>query len=181
MALLERWNIAVWERDLFTQKKIAMEVLGMCLCYGKKYFQGHQWSTFLSIGQITEIFLVLGNAAFGEIKDHSLRTTCFQKKNVFNGSFRYVSTLRKKVFSRALVKYFSFYGSNYSELLVLWVKLLRFSCFWEYCFWTNQRLKFENDTFSRKKFQWRFWDCVYIMGKGISKSTSEVLFSLSLK
>ena len=70
-------------------------------------------------------------------------------------------------------------------------QILRFACFMGQItqillflgmlFLNNQRLQFENDTFSRKKFQWRFWDCVYFMGKGISKSTSEVLFSLSLK
>ena len=61
--------------------------------------------------------VVLRNVAFGEIKDHSLRTTLFQEKN-FNVSFGIVSTLCKKVFSRAPVKCFSLYGLNNSDSLV---------------------------------------------------------------
>ena len=49
-------------------------------------------------------------AAFRGIKDHSLRTTPFQK-NCY-GSFGFVSTLRKKVFSGEPVKCFLLYGSN---------------------------------------------------------------------
>ena len=41
--------------------------------------------------------IIFGNATFREIKDHSLRTTRFQKKNCY-GTFEFVSTLRKKVF-----------------------------------------------------------------------------------
>ena len=59
----------------------------------------------------------LRSVAFGEIKDHSLRTTLFQEKN-FNVSFGIVSTLCKKVFSRAPVKCFSLYGLNNSDSLV---------------------------------------------------------------
>ena len=56
-------------------------------------------------------------AAFGETKDHSLVAMLFQKKS-FDGSFRYVSILRKKVFSGAPMKCFSRYGSNDSDSLV---------------------------------------------------------------
>ena len=61
--------------------------------------------------------VVLKNVPFGEIKDHSLRTTLFQKKD-FNASFGIVSTLCEKVFSRAPVKCFSLYGLNNSDSLV---------------------------------------------------------------
>ena len=57
------------------------------------------------------------NAAFGEIRDYSLRTTLFQEKK-FYGSFEIVSTLCKKVFARTPVKGFSLLGSNYSDYLV---------------------------------------------------------------
>ena len=58
--------------------------------------------------------LVFGNGPFGEIKDHILRTTRFQKKKCY-GRFRHVATLRKKVFWRPPVKCFSLFGSNNSD------------------------------------------------------------------
>ena len=39
-------------------KKIAMEILGMCLPYVKRYFQEHQLSVFFFMAQITQILLV---------------------------------------------------------------------------------------------------------------------------
>ena len=58
-------------------------------------------------------------STFGEIKAHSLRTTPFQKKKKnWYGSFRYVSILRKKVFSGARVQCFSHCGSNNSDSAV---------------------------------------------------------------
>ena len=60
------------------QKTFAMQVLGMCLSYGKSDFQEHQWSAFLFMAQITQIMFVFRSAAFGDIKDHSLRTILFQ-------------------------------------------------------------------------------------------------------
>ena len=69
-----------------------------------------------SLYSSNNFFLVFGNTAFEEIKDHSLRTTRFQKKNCY-GSFRYVSLLRIKVFS----------GSIFNEVLFsLWLIQLRF-------------------------------------------------------
>ena len=53
--------------------------------------------------------LVFRNAAFGEIKYHILKKTAFSNK--FYWSFRYMSILHKKVFSRAPVKWFSLCGS----------------------------------------------------------------------
>ena len=60
---------------------------------------------------------VLKNAIFGEIRDHSLRTTLFQEKNFYESS-EIVSTLCKKAFARTPVKCFSLLGSNYSDSLV---------------------------------------------------------------
>ena len=72
----------------------------------KRYFQEHQWIIFFLYGSNNPDSVVFGNAAFGEIKDHNLKSTHFQKILCY-GSFRYVSTLRKKVFSGAPVKCFS--------------------------------------------------------------------------
>ena len=71
----------------FHTKKIAMEVLGMCLCYEKKYFQGHQWSTFVSIGQITEIFFSFGECGFWRDQRSQFENDIFSKKNFFQWRF----------------------------------------------------------------------------------------------
>ena len=68
--------------------------------------------------------VVFDNATFGEIKDNNWRTTPFQKRKICYEGFRHVSTLRRKVFSGAPVKYFSIYGSNNSILLFLSMLLL---------------------------------------------------------
>ena len=57
----------------------------------------------------------------------------------YYGSFRYVSPLHKKVFSRPSVTCFFLLGLKY----------LRFCSFWECFFWSHQRSQFESDTFSR--------------------------------
>ena len=63
-------------------------------------------------------FVIFRNAAFGEIKDHSLRTTPFQKKKKYYGRFEFVSTLRKNVFWGAAVKCVFLYGSNNSDFFI---------------------------------------------------------------
>ena len=117
------------------------------------------------------------NATFGEIKDHSLRTTSFPKKKTCYGSFAFMPTLRKKVFSRARVKCFSLYGSNKSYSFVFgnaasgeikdnslrmtpsprtffrrkfWVCVyISFCCFCEYRFCRDQRSQFLQYRFSK--------------------------------
>ena len=77
-------NAAFWEikddslrrKHLF--KKIAMELLSLCLPSVKIYFQEHQLSVFF-MAQITG-FVIFGNAAFGKIKNYSWRTSPYQKK-----------------------------------------------------------------------------------------------------
>ena len=69
-------------------------------------------------------FVIFRNAAFGEIKDHSLRTTPFQKKKKYYGRFEFVSTLRKNVFWGAAVKCVFLYGSNNSDFLFSGMPLL---------------------------------------------------------
>ena len=112
-------------RARYYQKTFAMQVLGMCLSYEKSGFQEHQWSAFLFMAQLTQILFVFRSLAFGDIKDHSLRTTLFQQKNLYGG-FEIVSTLCEKVFSRAPLKWFSLNGSHYSDSLVF-----RNAGFWE--------------------------------------------------
>ena len=48
------------QKDTFSKKNFAMEVLGMRLSYVKKVFQEFQWSAFLFMAQITQILLFLG-------------------------------------------------------------------------------------------------------------------------
>ena len=91
-------------------------------CYGifkyvstlrKSIFLAAPWKFVIIYGSNNLDSVVFRNEGFEEIKDHSLTRTLVQK------SFRYVSTLRKKVFSRALVKCFFLFGSNNSDSLVL--------------------------------------------------------------
>ena len=58
MPLLEKSKITAWYRHLF--KKIAFEVLGICLPYVKRYSQEYQLSAFPFIAQIAQILLFLG-------------------------------------------------------------------------------------------------------------------------
>ena len=116
MKILERSKITVQQRHTF--KKF--------FCYGsfrflsslrEKVFSGAPANHFFSLCTNNPDAVVFGNAAFGEIKNHSLKTTPFQKKLCYE-SFRYVSTLRKKVFSGAPVKCFSHCGSNNSDSVI---------------------------------------------------------------
>ena len=117
-------------KTLFLEK-ISMQALRLSLPFIKSFCWSFRyvpflWTKFFSrapvkcfslYGSNYTDLVVLRNVAFGEIKDHSLRTTLFQEKN-FNVSFGIVSTLCKKVFSRAPVKCFSLYGLNNSDSLV---------------------------------------------------------------
>ena len=119
-----------FRKTLFLEK-ISMQALRLSLPFIKSFCWSFRyvpflWTKFFSrapvkcfslYGSNYTDLVVLRNVAFGEIKDHSLRTTLFQEKN-FNVSFGIVSTLCKKVFSRAPVKCFSLYGLNNSDSLV---------------------------------------------------------------
>ena len=61
--------------------------------------------------------VVFGNAAFGKIKEHSLRVVPFQNKIIYE-SLGFVSTLRKKMFLGGRVNCFPLYGSNNSDSVV---------------------------------------------------------------
>ena len=116
-------NAAFWEikdhslRTTPFQKKLSMEVLGWCLPYVKRYFQEHQWSTFLFMAQITQILLFSVMSILQRSKITVWEQHLFKNK-IINGSLGFVSTLCKKAFSGAPVKYFSLYGSNNSDSVV---------------------------------------------------------------
>ena len=93
-----------------------MKFLGRCVPYVKRYSQEPQWSAFLFMAQITQILLYLGMPLLEKSKITVWYRHLF-KKNCF-WSFRYLSTLRKKVFSRVPVKCFSLYSSNSSDSVV---------------------------------------------------------------
>ena len=116
MPLLERSKITNWKRHLF-KKEFVMEVLGFCLPYVKRFFQEHQWSSFLFMAQITQILLFYGMLDFQRSKITVWGWKVFKKKFIY-GSFWFVSILCKKVFSGAPMKCFSLYGSNNSDSVV---------------------------------------------------------------
>ena len=106
--LLEISKITVWERYFFNKKKFygGFEIVST-LC--EKLFSKAPVKCFSLNGSHYSDSLVFRNAAFGEIKYHILKKTAFSNK--FYWSFRYMSVLHKKVFSRAPVKWFSLCGS----------------------------------------------------------------------
>ena len=71
--------------------------------------------------------------------------------------YGYVSTLRKKVFSVAPMKFFFSLG----------LKLLRFFCFRECWFWKDQRSQFENNRFFTIFLQWTFFVDIQFLWKSI--------------
>ena len=118
MLILERSKIAAWEQHVF--KNVS--------CYGsfryvptlhKKAFSAAPVKCFLLYAWNNSYYVVFGNASFGEIKDHSLRTTPLQKNFFCYESLRYLSNLHKKVLSGAPVKCCFLYSSNNSDFVVL--------------------------------------------------------------
>ena len=118
------WESQFWrgqrsqfESNTFSKKMFAMEVLGICLPFVKRYFQEHQWSSFFFGAQITHILLFSGMPVSERPKMKVWERHLFH--NVFfYVSFYYVSTLCKKVFSAAPVKVVFPQGSNNSDFVV---------------------------------------------------------------
>ena len=79
--------------------------------FREKVFSGAPVKCSSDFGSNISDCFVFGNAAFGEIKDHSLRATLFQEKKIY-GSFEIVCIFCENVFCLAPVKHFSLYGSN---------------------------------------------------------------------
>ena len=95
-------------------KRISMEVSSLCLPYVKRYFQEHQLSESFFMAQITQtlLFSVIRTLKRSRIAVWELHL--FKKKSCY-GSFGFVSTLRKNVFSGAPVKWLSLCDSNKSD------------------------------------------------------------------
>ena len=110
MSILEKSKITVWERHLF-KKSFRYGSFRNVPTLRKEVFSGASVKRVFLYSSNNSDSVAFGNAGFAEIKDHSLRTTPFQKKFCY-GSFRHVTTLRKKVFSGAPVKCFFLYGWN---------------------------------------------------------------------
>ena len=107
-----------FQKDTFSKKKKnlqwSFEFLST-LC--KKVFSGATVKGIFVCGSNNSDSVVFGNTALGDIKDHSLIMTRFEKKNCC-GSFGFVSTLHKKVFSGAPVQWVFLYGWNNSDSAV---------------------------------------------------------------
>ena len=117
----------------------------MCLPCVKRYFQQLQWNTFFFMAQITHIMLFLGMPLLERWKIIVYENETSSKK-FLQWSFRYLSTLCKKVFSAASVKLFS-----------LGLKYLRLSCFGECWFWRDQRSQFKHSRFFKSCFTVNFF------------------------
>ena len=112
--LSERSKLTVWEQRLFKKKKNWYGSFRYVSILRKKVFSGARVQCFSHCGSNNSDSAVFGNADFGEIKYHSLRTTSFLKKIIY-GSFRFVSNLRRKVFSGGPVNCIPLYGSSNSD------------------------------------------------------------------
>ena len=111
-----RYPRSQFEKSTF-QKKNCFWNFNYVSTFRKKVFSRVPVKCFSVFGSNNSDSFVFEYATFGETKDHSLVATLFQKKT-FDGSFQYVSILRKKVFSGAPMKCFSLYGSKDSDSLV---------------------------------------------------------------
>ena len=79
MTVWHKSKITVWEGHLFKQKFIYGS-FGFVSTLRKKVFSGAPVKWIFLYGLNNSDSVVFGNAAFGEIKDHSVRTTPFQKR-----------------------------------------------------------------------------------------------------
>ena len=108
MQVFERSKITVWKRHIFQKENCCWSfryVSTIC----RKVFSGAPVKCSFVFSWNNSDSFVFRNAPFGEIKDHILKKTTFSNKLYW--SFRYMSVLHKKVFSRAPVKWFSLCGS----------------------------------------------------------------------
>ena len=113
-----------FNKDIFSKKFSPMEILDMYLPYVRRYFQQHQWIIFLLMAQITanqtrpNKILLFSEMPLSERTKITVWERHLFKEILINKSFGFVSTLRKKVFSGALVKFFPFYGPSNSDSVV---------------------------------------------------------------
>ena len=144
-----------FNKDIFSKKFSPMEILDMYLPYVRRYFQQHQWIIFLLMAQITanqrrpNKILLFSEMPLSERTKITVWERHLFKKILINKSFGFVSTLRKKVFSGALVKFFPFYGPSNSDSVVLGMPLLQKS---KITVWKRHQ----------RKLIWKFWVCFYL-------------------
>ena len=122
---LERSKITVSEPYLFKRKICYRSFRYLSTLY-KKEFSGGPVKWFSLYASNNSDSAVFGSAAFGGIKDYSLRTTLFQKQMCY-GRFSFASTLRKKVISWEPVKCVFLHGSNNSDSVFLVMSTLQWS------------------------------------------------------
>ena len=138
--VLERSKITVWERHLF--KKNCYVSFKFVFNLRKKVFSGGPVKCVFLYRSNNSDSVIFGSAAFGEIKDHSLRKTPFQKK-IYYGSSDFVSTLPKKVFSGALVNCVFLYGSNNSDSVIFGNAAFGEITVWEQRLFNNKKIAME--------------------------------------
>ena len=114
MPVLKRSQL---ENDSFSKKKNCYGSFVYVSTLREKVFSGAPVKCVFLYGSKNSDSVVFKNVGFAEIKDHSLRRTPSQK-TVCNRGCVYMSTLREKVFSGALVNCFFLYGSNNSDSVV---------------------------------------------------------------
>ena len=170
MPLLERSKIAVWEWHFFWKK---YEKFGFVSALLKKVFSGAPVNCFSLYGSNKCNCVVFGNLAFGEIKDHSLRTTPFQKK-ICDQSFRFVSTHIKRYFQEHQLSVFFFMAQITVIVLFLGILLLERS---KITIWEQQRFLKKNhgsfgfvSTLSKKVFAGAPVRCFSLYGSNNSDS-----------
>ena len=117
MLLLERSKIIVSEGHLFKKKKKLQWSFEFLSTLCKKVFSGATVKVIFVCASNNSDSVVFWNTALGDIKDHSLIMTRFEKKNCCE-SFGFVSTLHKKVFSGAPIQWIFLYGSSNSDSAV---------------------------------------------------------------
>ena len=116
-----------------------MKILGMCLTYVKGIFS-RNIEMFFSLMIKLVRFSRFGECPFGRDLRSLLTTTSFQIFFCYE-SWKYMSTLRRKVFSGGTSEKFSSLG----------LKFLRFSCFQECRFGRDQRSQLNSDRHLFKK------------------------------
>ena len=120
--LLERSKITVREQHFF-KKKIVMEVLGLHLPYIKMYFQEHHVSTFLFMGQITQILLFSGILLLERSKITVREQHFFKKKIVMEVLGLHLPYI-KRYFQKHQLSAFYFMAQITQILLFLGMLLL---------------------------------------------------------
>ena len=133
MTVLLRSKSTVWEGNLFKKNWYGSFGFVSTLC--KKLFPEALIKCFSLYGSNNSDFIVFRMLVLQRSKITVWEQKLFKNKFVY-GSFWFLSTLRKKVFSRAPVKCFFSYSSNNSDSVVL-----------ENGSFGDQRWQCENDTF----------------------------------